>query len=342
MSFSVGIVGLPNAGKSTLFKALTKKSVEIASYPFTTISPNIGEVPVPDPRLKEIAKIVNPQKITPTTIKFIDIAGLVKEAHKGEGLGNQFLAQIRECNIILEVVRDFKNLKVEHIEKSIDPQRDIEIIKMELILKDLETTEKILEKLEKKVKSDNKEAKKKQEVLLRIKKTLSQGKKISEMNLKPEEESLIKEFRFLTQKPVIYLLNTDDKVLLNPNTLKLNLKLEEEISELSREEIKELGVKSNLDYLIRACYNVGDLITFFTIAGGKEVRAWSIKKNSSIIEAAKKVHSDFQEKFIKGEVISWQELVKISSWNKAKETGQLKIVGKDYKVKDGDVIEFKI
>jgi len=342
MSFSVGIVGLPNAGKSTLFKALTKKSVEIASYPFTTISPNIGEVPVPDPRLKEIAKIVNPQKITPTTIKFIDIAGLVKEAHKGEGLGNQFLAQIRECNIILEVVRDFKNLNVEHIEKSIDPQRDIEIIKMELILKDLETTEKILEKLEKKVKSDNKEAKKKQEVLLRIKKTLSQGKKISEMNLKPEEESLIKEFRFLTQKPVIYLLNTDDKVLLNPNTLKLNLKLEEEISELSREEIKELGVKSNLDYLIRACYNVGDLITFFTIAGGKEVRAWSIKKNSSIIEAAKKVHSDFQEKFIKGEVISWQELVKISSWNKAKETGQLKIVGKDYKVKDGDVIEFKI
>ncbi|MCD6177986.1 redox-regulated ATPase YchF [bacterium] len=342
MSFSVGIVGLPNAGKSTLFKALTKKSVEIASYPFTTISPNIGEVPVPDPRLKEIAKIVNPQKITPTTIKFIDIAGLVKEAHKGEGLGNQFLAQIRECNIILEVVRDFKNLNVEHIEKSIDPQRDMEIIKMELILKDLETTEKILEKLEKKVKSDNKEAKKKQEVLLRIKKTLSQGKKISEMNLKPEEESLIKEFRFLTQKPVIYLLNTDDKVLLNPNTLKLNLKLEEEISELSREEIKELGVKSNLDYLIRACYNVGDLITFFTIAGGKEVRAWSIKKNSSIIEAAKKVHSDFQEKFIKGEVISWQELVKISSWNKAKETGQLKIVGKDYKVKDGDVIEFKI
>ena len=342
MSFSVGIVGLPNAGKSTLFKALTKKSVEIASYPFTTISPNVGKVPVSDPRLQKIAEVASSQKITPAFIEFVDIAGLVKEAHKGEGLGNQFLAQIRECKIILEVVRDFQNTKVEHVEKNLDPERDIKIIKTELILKDLETTENILEKIEKKIKANDKEAKKKKEVLEKIKKGLSEEKRVAELELSDEEKDLTKEFLFLTQKPIIYLYNTNKEINQNSQDLVLNLKLEEEISELSEEERKELGLKSNLDYLIRACYNVGDLITFFTIAGKKEARAWPLKKGLKITEAAEKVHSDFKEKFIKAEVISWEEFLKAGSWNEAKETGKIKIVGKDYQVQDGDIIEFKI
>ncbi|MCD6550243.1 redox-regulated ATPase YchF [bacterium] len=342
MSFSVGIVGLPNAGKSTLFKALTKKSVDIASYPFTTISPNIGKIAVPDQRLYKIAKLINPSKITPATIEFVDIAGLVKGAHKGEGLGNQFLAQIRECQIILEVVRDFQNNKVEHTEKNVDPQRDIEIIKTELILKDLETTEKILEKLEKKIKAQEKEALVKEEILNKIKTGLSQGKSILELNLTSKEKELIKEFQFLSAKPIIYLFNTDGETKVSPEKMKINLKLEEEISELSQQEAEEIGINSSLDYLIKACYNTGNLITFFTIAGGKEVRAWSLKKDSEITEAAQKVHSDFKEKFIKAEVIPHNKLIELGSWARAKENGEIKIVGKDYKVQDGDVIEFKI
>lgn len=342
MSFSVGIVGLPNTGKSTLFKALTKKQIDIAPYAFTTISPNVGKVYVPDERLKKIVEIIKPQKITPASIEFIDIAGLVKEAHKGEGLGNQFLAQIRECRLILEIVRDFKADQVEQVEKGINPERDREIIKTELILKDLETTEKALEKLEKKAKSEDKEAIQKINILTKIQKGFSQGRKISEMELDPEENLLIKEFQFLTAKPVIYLLNVDQETDVRAETLKINLKLEEEISELSESEIKELKLKSNLDYLIKACYNILDLITFYTVTGRKETRAWPIKRGSSSLEAAAKVHSDFKEKFIKAEVISWEKLIEAKSWTKAKELGWLKTVGKDYEIKDGDMIEFKI
>lgn len=305
MSFSVGIVGLPNVGKSTLFKALTKKQVDIANYPFTTISPNVGIVTVPDERLLKIAEIVKPEKITPTIIEFVDIAGLVKNAHQGEGLGNQFLAQIRNCDAILEVVRAFEDQNVENVAGKIDPQNDIETIKTELELKDLASEEK---------------------------------------------ENL------LGKKPIIYLLNTNDKSKYDGpkvNHLAMNLKEELEISELSESEKKELEMESQLDRLILACYNILDLITFYTIAGGKETRAWTLKRGSTAPEAGGKVHSDFKEKFIKAEIIPYQKLITVGSlleearlasgaaWQIAKEKGLIQMEGKDYIIQDGDVIEFK-
>jgi ribosome-binding ATPase YchF (GTP1/OBG family) len=286
MSFSVGIVGLPNVGKSTLFKALTKNPVDIADYPFTTIKPNIGAVAVPDERLKKIAEIIKPQKITPTIIEFKDIAGLVKGAHKGEGLGNQFLAQIRECDAIIEVVKFFGN--------NINPEQDIEIIKTEFEMKDKESAEK---------------------------------------------ENL------LSQKPIIYVFNIDGKqkcLTSEVKHLEMDLKLEEEISELSKEEAKEMEMKSEIDEIILKCYDILGLLTFYTITGGKETRAWTIKNGSTVIKAGGRVHSDFEEKFIKAEVADWQDLAKERGWSKAREQGLIKTVGKDYIVKDGDVIEFKI
>jgi small GTP-binding protein len=294
MAFSIGIVGLPNVGKSTLFKALTKKPVDIGPYPFTTLHPNIGVVQVPDERLEKIAKIIKPEKVTPTVIEFIDIAGLIKGSHKGEGLGNQFLAQIRNCDAILEVIRAFENPRVENPTGKIDPASDIETIKIELELKDLESKEK--------------------------------------KNL-------------LSKKPVVYLLNIDGKTpYKKPQVehLTINLKDELEMLEFSEEEKKELGLKSQLDQLILSCYNILDLITFFTVAGGKETRAWTLKQGTKAPEAGKLVHTDFKEKFIRAEVINWQELVEAGSWLKARERGLIRTVGKDYLVKDGDVIEFKI
>lgn len=314
MSFSVGIVGLPNVGKSTLFKALTKIKVDIAAYPFTTIHPNVGIVRVPDERLDKIAQVIKPEKITPTIIEFIDVAGLVKGAHKGEGLGNQFLAQIRNCDAILEVVRTFENPDVENVTGKIDPESDIETIKIELELKDLEIEER-------KLSSSPTE-------LLRSK---SEGKK--------EEENL------LSKKPIIYLLNTNGKSqcqTLKVKHLKINLKDELEMSELSDSEKKELGMRSQLDQLILACYNILDLITFFTIAGLKETRAWTLKRGLRAPEAGGVVHTDFKEKFIRAEVINWEKLITAGNWTRARELGWLKISGKDYLVQDGDVIEFKI
>jgi small GTP-binding protein len=294
MSFSVGIVGLPNVGKSTLFKALTKKQVDIASYPFTTISPNVGVVAVPDERLEKIAEVIKPEKITPTVIEFIDIAGLVKGAHKGEGLGNQFLAQIRNCDAILEVVRAFEDQNIENVAGKIDPQNDIETIKTELELKDLESEEK---------------------------------------------ENL------LSKKPTVYLLNSNEKGQYESpkvNHLTMNLKDELEMSEFSESEKKELEIKSQLDRLIVACYNILDLITFYTIAGGKETRAWTLKRGSKAPEAGGKVHSDFKENFIKAEIIPWQKLITAGSWQAAREKGRIRTEGKEYIVQDGDVIEFRI
>ncbi len=305
MSFVVGIVGLPNVGKSTLFKALTKKQVDIAPRPFTTINPNIGIVEVPDQRLEKIAEIVGPEKVIPAFIKFIDIAGLIKGAHKGEGLGNQFLAEIRNCDIILEVVRAFENIEAENVSGKIDPQNDIETIKTELELKDLEIKER----------------------------------KKSPVKNEEEEEDL------LAQKPVIYLLNTDNKAdYVPPKTeyLALNLKEEMEITELSEAEKKELGLNSKLDHIVNACYNILDLITFFTIVGQKETRAWALKKGLKAPEAGKIVHTDFKEKFIRAEVINWQKLIELKDWKQAKEKGEIKTVGKDYVVQDGDIVEFKI
>jgi len=342
MSFSVGIIGLPNAGKSTLFKALTKKEVDIASHPFTTIQPNVGIVTVPDEKLKKIAQVIQPEKVTETIIEFIDIAGLVKGAHKGEGLGNQFLAHIRNCDAIVEIIRVFENPNIEHIEKDINPKRDIETVKVELLMKDLETLENLLTKLEKEIKTKDL---KKFELLKKIKESVSQEKLISEINLTDEEKSEIKEYQFLTEKPILYLLNTNKKDIsldLEFKYLTMNLKDEEGISELSESEMKELEMKSCLDQLILACYNVLDLITFFTVKGGKEAKAWTLKQGSNTISAAEKVHSDFREKFIRAEVISWQKLVEADSWAKARELGQIRTIGKEYIVQDEDILEFKI
>jgi len=294
MSFSVGIAGLPNVGKSTLFKALTKNKVDIAPYPFTTINPNIGTVHVPDERLQKIAGVIKPEKITPTIIEFVDIAGLVKGAHKGEGLGNQFLAQIRNCDAILEIIRVFEDPDVENVMAKIDPESDIETIKIELELKDLESKEK---------------------------------------------ENL------LSKKPIIYLLNVNGKSQYQPPETKhlaMNLKDEAEMSELSDSEKKELNMVSQLDQLILECYNILDLITFYTITGGKETRAWTLKRGLTAPDAGGVVHTDFKTKFIRAEVINWENLIAAGGWKKAKETGQIKTVGRDYAVQDGDVIEFKI
>jgi GTP-binding protein YchF len=345
MSFSVGIVGLPNVGKSTLFKALTKNKVDIAPYPFTTIHPNAGVVQVPDKRLESIAKTIRPEKITPTIIEFIDIAGLVKGAHKGEGLGNQFLSHIRNCDAVVEVVRGFEDPNVEHVGGGIDPQKDIETVETELLMKDLESLEGLASKIEKEVRAKSKEAAKEKELLNRIKDWVSQGKLISELNLTEEEKVKIKEYQFLTQKPVLYLLNTDGGAKTPESKFKylaMNLRDEEEASDLTENEIKELEFKSKLDQLILACYNILDLITFYTITGGKETRAWTLKKGSAAPAAGGVVHSDFEEKFIRAEVINWQKLMEANSWKEARESGLLKTVGKEYIVQDGDVIEFKI
>jgi len=350
MSFSVGIVGLPNVGKSTLFKALTKKEVGIAPRPFTTIHPNYGQVFVPDQRLKKIAEIIKPEKTTPTTIEFVDIAGLVKGAHKGEGLGNQFLAQIRNCDAILEVVRAFEDPKVENVLGEINPEKEIEIVKTELLMKDLETIENSIEKLKKEPK--DKKLVKRLEFLKKIKEGVAREKLISDIDLDPKEKSKIKEFQFLTEKSVVFVLNIGnkenlsrrllDKKMERKEVISLNLKLEEELFELSESEKKELKMKSDLDQLIVSCYNILDLITFYTIAGGKEAKAWILKRGFLAPQAGGRVHSDFESKFIRALVIPWQKLIEAKSWANAREKGWLQTVGKNYVVQDGDVIEFKI
>jgi len=352
MLLSIGITGLANVGKSTLFKALTKIPVAISNYPFTTIEPNTGIVAVPDERLEKIAKVCNSKEIIPTTIKFVDIAGLVKGAHKGEGLGNQFLAHIREVDVILHVVRCFKGENVVHVEKTVDPIRDIDIVNTELLLKDLETISKRKEKVEKDAKRGEKEAIFELEVLNELKETLSKGEMVVHYLEKSDDEKrkIVKGIFLLSSKPQIYLLNNSENSvsseLKNKMSeqkafyLALSLRDELDISELSEKEIEELGLKSKLKELIEKCYKILDVITFFTIKSDK-TQAWTVERGAKIIDAAEKIHSDFAEKFAKAEVINWEKLVNLGGWKDAHEKGEIKIVGHDYIVQEGDVVEIK-
>jgi len=352
MSLSIGIVGLPNVGKSTLFNLLTKKGVEAANYPFCTIDPNVGVVKVPDKRLDKLAAVSKPARIIPTTIEFVDIAGLVASAHKGEGLGNQFLAHIRECDAICEVIRDFKDKNIIHVNGQIDPVGDRETINMELIFADLATVEKKLEKTKKEAKSGNKEIINNQRILEKIYQHLSAGKAIREMFFEEEEIMFIKTLNLLTIKPILYLLNIDDSHVDNfflkttDQIIKINVKLEEEIIKLPENEqaeyIKELGLEqSGLDKLIQSAYKLLGLDTFFT-TGTDETRAWTIKKGSKAPQAAGEIHTDFIKGFIRAEVINWLKLVECGNEIKAKELGLIRTEGKDYVIQDGDVCHFLI
>lgn len=338
MSFSVGICGLSNVGKSTLFKVLTKREVEISPRRFTTIHPNIGEVSVEDERLDFLAEKIKPEKKTYAKIEFYDIAGLIKGAHLGFGLGNQFLAQIRNADAILFVLRAFEREDVENLLGKINPQEELEVLKTELLMKDLETLEKSIEKFEKK-------EKKKAEVLKKIRENVAKGTLISKISLSENEKEQIKEFNFLTAKPYFCIINWDGKTKfsqLKENHLVMNLKEEEEFLELSEKERMELGFCSKVKELIKNCFLILDLIVFFTIAGGKEVRAWEIEKGSKVIAAAQKVHSDFAKKFKRAELINFEKFKEIGDWKLAKEKGIIEIVGKDHILEDGDIVEFKI
>ncbi len=351
MSLSIGIVGLPNVGKSTLFNILTKKQVEASNYPFCTIDPNVGVVKVPDERLDKIAQISQPAKIIPTFIEFTDIAGLVKGAHEGEGLGNQFLSHIRECDAICEVVRDFKDPNVIHVNGEIDPIGDQETINMELIFADLKTVEKRLEKVAREIKSGDKEIAKQKEILEKIKVLLDQGKAARELEIKDEERVFIKSLSLLTIKPIIYALNSDDiekstDFNWDGEAIRINVKMEEEIAKLPEEEqaeyMKELGIeKSGLDKLISASYKLLGLETFFT-TGKDETRAWTIKKGSKAPQAAAEIHTDFEKGFVRAEVINWEKFIEAGGETKAKELGLIRTEGKDYIVQDGDICNFLI
>jgi len=351
MSLSIGIVGLPNVGKSTLFNILTKKKVDASNYPFCTIDPNVGVVKVPDERLNKIAEISKPAKIIPTFIEFTDIAGLVKGAHEGEGLGNQFLSHIRECDAICEVVRDFKDQNVIHVNGDINPLSDQETITMELIFADIKTIEKKLAKIIKEIKSNDKEAAKQKEILEQINNVLNKGQAARNVVVKKEDELFVKNLGLLTYKPIIYTLNSDDpekeiNFSWDGEIIRINVKLEEEISNLSEEEqkeyMKELSInRSGLDKLISASYKLLDLETFFT-TGKDETRAWTIKTGTKAPQAAGEIHTDFEKGFIRAEVIDWKKFIEAGGEIKAKELGLVKTEGKEYIVKDGDICNFLI
>ena len=339
---NIGIVGLPNVGKSTLFQALTKKNVDRSNYPFATIDPNVGVVQVPDERLWKLSSLSKSKKTIPAIIEFVDIAGLVKGAAEGEGLGNKFLTHIKEVDAILEVVRIFEDPNIIHVSGNVDPKRDIEIIETELILKDLETAESALSRFEREAKTGDKKKIEKFEKLKKLVENLKSGRMASSSK---ENLDISEELRLLSAKPILYCFNfkegTPMPKNLPQNSVLVDLQKEFEVSELSEKDRIELGEEQKLPILIKKAYELLDLITFFT-TGEDETRAWTIPKDSKAPRAGRAIHSDFEERFIRAEVIFWEKLLEIGSWSKARELGQLRIEGKEYMVKDGDVIEFRI
>lgn len=351
MSLSIGIVGLPNVGKSTLFTALTRRQVDAANYPFATIEPNVGLVPVPDPRLDRLAELVKPQRVVPATVEFVDIAGLVKGASEGEGLGNQFLANIRECDAIAEVVRYFSDPGVIHVDGRVDPASDVETIKTELILADLSTMERAVPRLEKEAKRDASLGPK-LAVARRLEEWMAQGHRARTMEMSDDERALIRDLHLLTMKPMLYVANVDESEIGTPLAeidgiapVPICAKIESEMAELDPGELAEYlemeGLaEPGLNTLVREAYRLLGLQSFFT-AGEQEARAWTVRVGAKAPEAAGVIHTDFEKGFIKAEVIAYEDYDELGSEAAAKAAGKLRIEGKDYVLADGDVVHFR-